>query len=68
MTPLTPVERYAMSQPAKGKPIIRKISGKKAEEAQGSKKVAEMVRELSRLKYGRDMEEVEVEIERRAKL
>jgi|CXWL01.1.fsa_nt_gi hypothetical protein len=44
------------------------LKDKKAEVAQGSKKVAEMVRELSRLKYGRDMEEVEVEIERRAKL
>ncbi|HLE49633.1 MAG TPA: type IV secretion system DNA-binding domain-containing protein [Patescibacteria group bacterium] len=40
----------------------------KAERAQGSKKVAEMIRELSRLKYGRDREEVEAEIERRAKL
>ncbi len=44
------------------------LKDKKAEEAQGSKKVAEMVRELSRLKYGRDMEEVEMEIEKRAKL
>ena len=40
----------------------------KAERAQGSKKVAEMIKELSRLKYGRDREEVEAEIERRAKL
>jgi hypothetical protein len=40
----------------------------KAQKAMGSKKVAEMVRELSRLKYGRDKEEVEGEIERRAKL
>lgn len=40
----------------------------KAEKAMGNKKVAEMVRELSRLKYGRDKAEVEQEIERRAKL
>src|SRR3990170_4183643 len=31
----------------------------KTQKAMGSKKVAEMVRELSRLKYGRDKEEVE---------
>ena len=40
----------------------------KAEKTGGSKKVADMIRELSRLKYGRDREEVEMEIERRAKL
>src|SRR3989344_167707 len=40
----------------------------KAEKAMGSRKVAEMVKELSRLKYGRDKAEVEQEIERRAKL
>lgn len=40
----------------------------KAQKAMGSKKVAEMIRELSRLKYGRDRDEVESEIERRAKL
>ncbi len=40
----------------------------KGQKAMGSKKVAEMIRELSRLKYGRDREEVEAEIERRAKL
>jgi hypothetical protein len=40
----------------------------KAEKAMGSKKVAEMVRELSRLKYGRDRADVEHEIETRAKL
>jgi hypothetical protein len=40
----------------------------KVERAGGSKQVAEMIRELSRLKYGRDRAEVEMEIERRAKL
>lgn len=40
----------------------------KIQKSMGSKKVADMIRELSRLKYGRDMEEVEAEIERRAKL
>jgi hypothetical protein len=40
----------------------------KAERAQGSPEVARMIKELSRLKYGRDVEEVEMEIERRAKL
>ncbi len=40
----------------------------KAQKTMGSRKVAEMVKELSRLKYGRDREEVEAEIERRAKL
>jgi len=40
----------------------------KAEKQTGSKEVARMVRELSRLKYGRDVEEVEEQISRRAKL
>ncbi|MBI3954788.1 type IV secretion system DNA-binding domain-containing protein [Candidatus Collierbacteria bacterium] len=40
----------------------------KAEKTSGSKEVARMVKELSRLKYGRDNEEVEAEIEKRAKL
>lgn len=40
----------------------------KAEKKQGSKKVAEMVKELSRLKYGRDREEVEREIRRRGQM
>jgi len=40
----------------------------KAEKAQGSPEVARMIKELSRLKYGTDIEEVEAEIERRAKL
>ncbi len=40
----------------------------KAEKAGGSKEVSRMVKELSRLKYGRDVAEVEEEIERRAKL
>lgn len=40
----------------------------KAERAGGSPKVAQMVKELSRLKYGRDKEEVESELEKRAKL
>jgi hypothetical protein len=33
-----------------------------------SKKVGEMIRQLSRLKYGRDMSEVEADIARRSKL
>ena len=40
----------------------------KAERAQGSPEVARMIKELSRLKYGTDIEEVEAEIEKRAKL
>lgn len=40
----------------------------KAERASGSKEVARMVRELSRLQYGRDALEVEKEIEIRSKL
>lgn len=40
----------------------------KAEKAGGSRQVAQMIKELSRLKYGRDRAEVELEIERRAKL
>ena len=40
----------------------------KAEAAQGSKEVSRMVKELSRLKYGRDVAEVEEEIEKRSNL
>jgi len=40
----------------------------KAEVAQGSPEIARMVKELSRLKYGRDILEVEEELEKRAKL
>lgn len=40
----------------------------KAEKEQGSKKVAEMVKELSRLKYGKDREIVERSIERRGQM
>jgi hypothetical protein len=40
----------------------------KMERASGSKEVSRMVRELSRLKHGRDVAEVEEEINRRAKL
>lgn len=40
----------------------------KAERASGSPEVSRMVKELSRLKYGRDVDEVEEEIERRSKL
>lgn len=40
----------------------------KVEKAQGSAEVSRMVKELSRLKYGRDVTEVEEEIESRAKL
>lgn len=36
--------------------------------AQGSAEVARMVKELSRLKYGRDREEVEMEVEKRSHL
>ena len=40
----------------------------KAERAQGSPEVSRMVKELSRLKYGRDVAEVSEEIERRSNL
>jgi len=40
----------------------------KAEKASGSPEVARMVKELSRLKFGRDADEVEEEIEKRSKL
>ncbi|MBI4059184.1 TraM recognition domain-containing protein [Candidatus Microgenomates bacterium] len=39
-----------------------------AEEKQANPRVAELIREMSRLKYGRDRIAVEAEIERRAKL
>jgi hypothetical protein len=54
----SPVPPFSMS-------VLKDI---KAEKASGSKKVAEMIRELSRLKYGRDREEVEMEVEKRARL
>ncbi len=40
----------------------------KAEKAQGSPEVARMIKELSRLKYGRDENEVSEEIEKRSNL
>ncbi len=54
----TPVPPFSMN-------VARDL---KAEKAQGSPEVARMVKELSRLKYGRDVNEVEEEIEKRAKL
>jgi hypothetical protein len=39
-----------------------------AEKRMGDRRVAEMIKELSRLKYGKDREEVENEIERRGQL
>lgn len=54
----TPVPPFSMN-------VARDL---KAEKAQGSPEVARMVKELSRLKYGRDVAEVEEEIEKRAKL
>lgn len=40
----------------------------KSEKAQGSPEVSRMIKELSRLKYGRDVVEVDEEIENRSKL
>lgn len=40
----------------------------RAEKAQGSPEVSRMIKELSRLKYGRDVAEVDEEIENRSKL
>jgi len=54
----TPVPPFSMN-------VARDL---KSEKAQGSPEVSRMIKELSRLKYGRDVEEVETEIERRAKL
>ena len=54
----TPVRPFSMN-------VARDL---KLERAQGSPEVSRMVKELSRLKYGRDVEEVEREIEVRAKL
>ena len=54
----TPVPPFSMS-------VARDL---KAEKASGSPEVARMVRELSRLKFGRDAGEVEEEIEKRSKL
>lgn len=39
-----------------------------AEKRMGDRRVAEMIKELSRLKYGKDRVEVENEIERRGQL
>ncbi len=54
----TPVPPFSMN-------VARDL---KAEKAQGSPEVARMIKELSRLQYGRDVNEVEEEIEIRAKL
>ncbi len=54
----SPVPPFSMS-------VLKDI---KAERASGSKDIARMVKELSRLKYGTDVETVESEMERRAKL
>lgn len=54
----TPVPPFSMN-------VARDLA---AERSQGSPEVARMVKELSRLKYGRDVNEVEEEIEKRAKL
>ncbi|HSV95246.1 MAG TPA: TraM recognition domain-containing protein [Spirochaetia bacterium] len=40
----------------------------KAEKAQGSPEISRMIKELSRLKYGRDVNEVEEEIQKRSNL
>ena len=39
-----------------------------AEKAQGSREVAAMIKELSRLKYGNDREVVEMEIDKRGQM
>ncbi len=54
----TPVPPFSMN-------VARDL---KAEKAQGSPEISRMVKELSRLKFGRDVAEVAEEIERRAKL
>jgi len=54
----TPVPPFSMN-------VARDL---KAQKAAGSPEVARMVRELSRLKFGRDADEVEEEIEKRSKL
>jgi hypothetical protein len=54
----TPVPPFSMN-------VARDL---KAQRAAGSPEVARMVRELSRLKFGRDADEVEEEIEKRSKL
>ncbi|HEX9008577.1 MAG TPA: type IV secretion system DNA-binding domain-containing protein [Patescibacteria group bacterium] len=54
----TPVPPFSMN-------VARDL---KAERAQGSPEVSRMIKELSRLKYGRDVNEVDEEIEIRAKL
>lgn len=54
----TPVPPFSMN-------VARDL---KAEKAQGSPEISRMVKELSRLKYGRDEAEVEEEIEKRSKL
>jgi hypothetical protein len=54
----TPVPPFSMN-------VARDL---KAERAQGSPEVSRMIKELSRLKYGRDEAEVEEEIEKRSNL
>ena len=54
----TPVPPFSMN-------VARDL---KAEKAGGSAEISRMVKELSRLKFGRDAEEVEEEIEKRSKL
>lgn len=54
----TPVPPFSMN-------VSRDLA---AERAQGSPEVSRMVKELSRLKYGRDEAEIEEEIEKRSKL
>ena len=56
----------------KGQPVtpfsIDTTKDMKAEQAQSSEKVAEIIKEMSRLRYGVDREEIEAEITRRARL
>jgi hypothetical protein len=56
----------------KGQPVtpfsIDTTKDMKAEQAQSSEKVAEIIKEMSRLRYGVDREEIEAEISRRARL
>lgn len=56
----------------KGQPVnpfsIDTTKDMKVEQAQASEKVAEIIKEMSRLRYGVDREEIEAEISRRARL
>lgn len=54
----TPVPPFSMN-------VWRDVA---AEKASGSKQIAQMIKELSRLKYGRDLAEVEAEIDKRSQL